>query len=817
MVKLDARSMSVGRNKSISQQLFKAVFGLYCIISIIVTAVQMNEEYNDAQKAISLELESYQLIFGAVLSKSLWDLDHERIVDIVEGMTKVPVIVGVKIEREQNGKKLIVKKNGLTALNTQESTAKGGILTSLAENHLFSYQFPIDYHFLDQKRRLGSATLYSSSEIVFKRVKLGFILLVVNALIKGIALWLIFSWMSRRILVRPLHKLTDSISSLKFDNLSSFNIDLGMKSQNELSIIEQAFTKTVEELAHAKSDIMALNKTLEQRVDERTSALLEAKTIAEDSANAKIEFLARMSHEIRTPMNGVIGMLSLLISNRLDEDQLERVLIAQGSASSLLDIINDILDFSKIDAHKLALDNTQFDLRKLMSSAAEAQELQAEGKGLEIIVDTVELDQLKLVGDPSRIRQVVTNLLSNAIKFTSKGCVTLKATTHELPSGKVELQIRVSDTGMGIPEEDIAMLFDPFSQVDASTTRQYGGTGLGLAIVKKLCELMEGDITVSSIVGRGSVFTSRVFLDNMPQGIEPDSTVLATRSVFVAMNHQHTAHLICRQLQQWGLTAVCQDAKQAKRSIEALFLTKSDVCEFDTLILDSRLIKKMSKTLVNSISLYKKFGLSKLVLVVPMGTEKLPDVLRQLSHCIYLTAPLTAHKLYPVFSQKEQNTVYSIDANQTPASSQLKKSLVNEAKNKQEVINNSLSHQRILVVDDNTINQLVAEGMLIELGYKVDIAINGKVALDKIIQSENEPYDAVLMDCQMPEMDGYEATKRIRAGEAGDKNIDIIIIAMTANAMKGDRERCLDAGMNDYLAKPIEPENLLQVLGTCLS
>jgi signal transduction histidine kinase/CheY-like chemotaxis protein len=817
MGELASRSMLDGAKKSISQQLFKAVFGLYCVISIVVTLVQINEEYNDAQKTISLELESYQLIFGPVLSKALWDLDLERIDDIVDGMTQVPVIVGVKIDREQNGEMRVVKKNGLTEFDIQAAKAEETTFTSLTENNLFSHQFPIYFTFLNEKRRLGAATIYSSSKVVLKRVELGFVLLVVNALIKGVALWLIFSWMSRRILVRPLHKLTDSISSLNFDNLSSFNIDLGMKTHNELSFIEQAFTKMVAELAHAKSDIMELNKTLEQRVAERTSALLEAKTLAEDSANAKIEFLARMSHEIRTPMNGVLGMLSLLISNRLDDGQLERALIAQGSASSLLDIINDILDFSKIDAHKLELDNTEFDLRRLVSSVAEAQELQAEVQGLDIIVDTLELDHLKLLGDSSRIRQIITNLLSNAIKFTTEGGLTLKVSTHDLPSGKIELQIKVSDTGLGIPKDKMAALFDPFSQVDASTTRQYGGTGLGLAIVKKLCELMDGGISVTSVVGQGSVFTSRVSLDKVPQGQTFDSKVLASRSVFVAMNDQQTGLLTCRQLHQWGATAVSGDSKQTELSIEAMLLSGHDASDFETLILDSRLINGMSNVLINSISKFKEFGLSRLILVTPMGPNKLPDALLQVPDCTYLTAPLTAHKLHQAFSQNEQSTACLSDSIRVISSSRDGECLLNEVKSDQEAINVSPVEHLILVVDDNTINQLVAEGILSQLGYKVDIAVNGKEALDKIMQSEHAPYSAVLMDCQMPVMDGYEATKRLRAGEAGDKYNDIVIIAMTANAMKGDKERCLDTGMNDYLAKPIEPENLIKVLGTWLS
>jgi len=659
---LDLKHFPRSKSSSISRQLMFIVFFLYCLVALTVTIIHMVKEYHHTQKTIENELQSYEQIFGPILSKALWDLDRDRINEVVMGMSQVPIIVGIKVDRIQGDSLITVDKIGL--INNKAHFKEGDKTQNInnLENNfdgLFSYRFPVSFEFMKRKNKLGYVTLYSNSTVILNRVQLGFFFLIINAIIKGIALWLIFLWVSKYILLKPLRRLTHTISDLNFDNLSHFKINLKTPQKNELTVIEKAFTSMVSELDFAKHEVLEFNKRLESEVSLRTSELVKAKILAEKSANAKSEFLAKMSHEIRTPMNGVIGMLHLLLKDNLSDSQKKKTLVAQSSAQSLLNLINDILDFSKIDANKLELEVIDFDLLQLFNDVVESFIHQAKEKELEIRLDLAEVKQQWVKGDPSRIRQILSNLISNAIKFTPQGFILIKAQLIQDKVGHHTLTCSVQDSGIGIPENKIDSLFSSFTQADASTTRQYGGTGLGLTIVKKLCELMHGDISIESKEGSGSRFECILNLGRSE----------VTNSAF---------------------------------------------------------------------------------------TEVIPN-----------TDPIIK---WPVTT-------------------------------------------RILVVEDNQINQLVTQNLLETMGLDYAIANDGLEALDVLDQAlELMPFSLILMDCHMPKMDGYQATKEIRAGNAGDHYKNTTIIALTANAMKGDREKCLEQGMNDYLTKPIDPESLQVML-----
>jgi len=492
--------------KSLSAQLFKLIFGLYCLISISVTTIQIIEEYRYTQQAIEEELIIYEKIFGPVLAKALWNLDREQMNDITQGFSEVPIIVGIKIER--------LKDNEFIPFADRISSQQSNTMSNQ-----FSYTFPIEYAVAGSVQPLGQATIYSDSSIVLDRVKLGFIFLIINALIKGIALWFIFWWAHKRLVITPLNTLTQSISELKFDNLSSFNLNLNIKKEdeNELTIIETSFTQMVNELSKAKQHVSHFNQRLEQEVIERTIELEKSTHdaealahIAESATQAKSIFLATVSHELRTPMNGIQGMLYLLDQSKLDEKQKSNIEIASHCAGGLLTLIDDLLDLSKIEAGKYIIDHAPFDVYPIFDELVILLESGMKNNDVKIQLDIENIRTLQVIGDSIRLRQILTNLIGNAIKFTHEGHIRISTVISDYTiqaADEFYLTVSVEDTGIGIPPENIHNIFESFTQSDSSTTREYCGSGLGLSISKHLCKLMGGKISVKSEVNRGSCFT----------------------------------------------------------------------------------------------------------------------------------------------------------------------------------------------------------------------------------------------------------------------------------------------------------------------
>ncbi|TYK67011.1 PAS domain-containing hybrid sensor histidine kinase/response regulator [Colwellia echini] len=389
--------------------------------------------------------------------------------------------------------------------------------------------------------------------------------------------------------------------------------------------------------------------------------LVDANLVAESAVLAKSQFLAAMSHEIRTPMNGVIGMLSLMLDDKLTHEQAQRVDVALSSSKSLLHLINDILDFSKIEAGKLEIESIDFDLKTMMEELVQFMHFQLKDKQIKLLIDCSDMPESMVVGDPSRIRQILTNIIGNAIKFTHEGRIKVCGKLISLNKKKWQFQCEITDTGIGIPEDKVVNLFDAFSQVDISNTRKYGGSGLGLAISSQLAKLMNGDISVSSFEGKGSCFTCTI---------------------------------------------------EVEKSFKSLVIASNNI---------------------------------------------------------------------------DKDASSEMEIPQWP------------------------SNIRLLLVEDNRVNQLVAQGLLKRFGLTAEVAVNGVEAL-ALLKNCEQPFSAILMDCQMPEMDGYEATRRIRENKYNEFDKAVPIIAMTANAMKGDREKCIISGMSDYLTKPINPELLLEKL-----
>ena len=802
-------------SSSISRQLMHIVFSLYCLVALTVTVMHMVEEYYHTQKTISNELEVYENIFSPILGKALWDLDLDRVKEVVTSISNVPVVVGVKVERIHKDRLVLVEGSGLVTDKDGEQIE----LTSLAANSkasierdfgdLFSYRFPITFKLMGASSKLGYATLYSNSNVILDRVQMGFIFLLVNAVIKGVALWLIFLWVSRRILLAPLKRLTYGIDGLNFDKLSNFKLDLKTHQDNELTVIERAVTEMVAELDSAKHEVLEFNKRLEAEVALRTSELVKAKIFAEKSASAKSEFLAKMSHEIRTPMNGVIGMLHLLISNELSEQQRSKAITAQSSAQSLLTLINDILDFSKIDANKLQLDLIDFDLLDLICSLSEPFTLHAESKGVEFCLDLSGIKQHWVKGDPSRVRQVLTNLISNALKFTKQGYVLIQASLTDGKPGETIFTCIVEDSGIGIPDSKREAIFQSFSQVDASITRQYEGTGLGLAIVNELCDLMKGGVRVSGKENEGSKFTCTLNLGVCANRITaPIKLPKKSRNILLVISSLQSQKSILKQLEVWGAQVSCVTSfSEAETVIENVYRDHKKV-DIDTLVIDSSL-PDCSAFLSNA----SQLGLSKkrFVLINSLSKKMLPNLPLDIT-CAQITKPATPDKLYQALVLAKPQLSSTILSVETPGNTSVEATSINET-NADEMLISWPSDVRILLVEDNQVNQLVAQSLLDMMGVDHSLANNGVEAIDMLSQPPDAiPYTLVLMDCQMPVMDGYEATVNIRKGQAGVLNQGITIIAMTANVMQGDKDKCLEHGMSDYLSKPVDPK----VLKACL-
>ncbi len=769
--------MTTAFQKRLSYRLTRDTVLIAMVLGLMLNIVQVTLDYFSARDSMEQEIRALIEISHSPASQIAYNIDIRLAEELLDGLLRHPATIDARI----------IDNNGQTMAAASQSSPDSRYrwISDLlfGDSRVFSQELVVPQL---SDLPLGSLTVtidtYHYGLLFLQRAAYTVISGLLKSLVLTAALLFIFFF----VLTRPMLNVIGALSRVKAETPEKVRLPVPENHREDeiglmVGVINQhleTIDSSLAQLRMAESAMKNYSSQLEQEVEDRTReiseknealqrgnrALVRAKEDAVRRARARANFLASMSHEIRTPLNGVLGMLGLALEGDMEQAQRNRLEIALNAGQSLLGLLNDILDISKVEAGKLSLENIPFSLRNLVEECATLHAQQARRKNIDVVADIdCELPE-SFLGDPTRTRQILNNLLSNAIKFTKLGCVRIRATRY---NGNV--RIDVIDTGIGMSKEGLHRIFSPFSQADSDTTRLYGGTGLGLTLCRQLVERMHGQILVDSEEDEGTHFTVNLPLpvhdeQESSPSIPPIPDRLRQIGVDMGLPQEYPHRgPIEHQLRAWSIPL--RDAARGGEGILMIVADKSD------------------ETAGQLASAWPGTG----IILVDRDSTTQPSEDRQI-----LSMPLRREQLFRALCRAaglEQDATGSrAAASGTPASA-------SRALN-------------LLLVEDNQVNQVVASGMLKKLGHTVTLAENGRQALEALQQSGGA-FDIVLMDCQMPVMDGYEATRNIRANPEWR---DLPVIAVTANVMQGDRDDCLESGMNDYMTKPYNRADLESII-----